>query len=220
MSMASTHNSGFLGTGWAFPPQFGAGGAEVAMVSGVDDIEQSLGILLSTRRLEEAAAALRFGKDPTAGEPADFDEGYVNTNLRAAEIAALQGNVVLARAHSQRESPGTTRGGKWRRSHVQNAEINALRKLDALDTKAFRLRQEIADLPGDLARWQKALADAQARVLAGHQDQNRSHQEIQKLALETKTNLDTMTKYQVQQNTVKSNEEYSQLKKQIEALKK
>ncbi len=59
-------------------------------------------ILLSTGRLDEAAAALRFGKDPTTGEPADFAEGYVNANLRAAEIAVLQGDVGLARAHSQR----------------------------------------------------------------------------------------------------------------------
>lgn len=42
----------FLGTGWAFPPAFAAGGAEVAMVSGNDDIAQSLAILLATRRGE------------------------------------------------------------------------------------------------------------------------------------------------------------------------
>jgi serine/threonine protein kinase len=59
-------------------------------------------ILLSTGRLDDAAAALRFGKDPTAGEPADFAEDYVNANLRAAEIAVLQGDAVRARAHSQR----------------------------------------------------------------------------------------------------------------------
>lgn len=42
----------FLGIGWSFPPRFAAGGAEVAMVTGTDDIEQSLAILLSTRRGE------------------------------------------------------------------------------------------------------------------------------------------------------------------------
>lgn len=45
-------NNSFLGTGWAFPPRFTAGGAGVDMVSGVDDIEQSLAILLATRRGE------------------------------------------------------------------------------------------------------------------------------------------------------------------------
>jgi phage baseplate assembly protein W len=44
--------SNFLGTGWSFPPTFGAAGGEVHMVSGVEDIEQSLAILLSTRRGE------------------------------------------------------------------------------------------------------------------------------------------------------------------------
>ncbi|MEZ4362930.1 MAG: GPW/gp25 family protein [Kofleriaceae bacterium] len=43
---------GFLGTGWSFPPSFRAGGAELEMVSGVDDVHQSLQILLATRRDE------------------------------------------------------------------------------------------------------------------------------------------------------------------------
>ena len=41
----------FLGRGWAFPPTFGksgAGGGQVAMAVGADDICQSLHILLST----------------------------------------------------------------------------------------------------------------------------------------------------------------------------
>lgn len=42
----------FLGRGWAFPPAFSGGGAQVAMVEGEDDIEQSLAILLATRRGE------------------------------------------------------------------------------------------------------------------------------------------------------------------------
>lgn len=38
----------FLGVGWHFPPTFTAGGAAVQMVSGVEDIQQSLQILLAT----------------------------------------------------------------------------------------------------------------------------------------------------------------------------
>lgn len=45
-------SAGFLGTGWAFPPRFAPGGASVEMVSGHDDIAQSLAILLATRRGE------------------------------------------------------------------------------------------------------------------------------------------------------------------------
>jgi hypothetical protein len=38
----------FLGMGWAFPPAFLPGAAAPAMVSGTDDIRESLGILLTT----------------------------------------------------------------------------------------------------------------------------------------------------------------------------
>jgi hypothetical protein len=38
----------FLGTGWAFPPAFLSGAAAPVMVSGTDDIRESLGILLTT----------------------------------------------------------------------------------------------------------------------------------------------------------------------------
>jgi phage baseplate assembly protein W len=38
----------FLGTGWSFPPTFSRNTGTVEMVSNVEDIEQSLNILLST----------------------------------------------------------------------------------------------------------------------------------------------------------------------------
>ncbi|MBK8565148.1 MAG: GPW/gp25 family protein [Saprospiraceae bacterium] len=40
--------SSFLGTGWSFPPSFDKAGKTVNMVNGVEDIHQSLEILLST----------------------------------------------------------------------------------------------------------------------------------------------------------------------------
>ncbi len=42
----------FLGTGWSFPPSFTADGAEVEMVSGAEDVHQSLRILFATSRDE------------------------------------------------------------------------------------------------------------------------------------------------------------------------
>ena len=45
--MENSFNS-FLGTGWAFPPEFDLKAATVEMVSDYKDIEQSLNILLST----------------------------------------------------------------------------------------------------------------------------------------------------------------------------
>ena len=47
----------FLGTGWSFPPSFAAAGGAVGTVSGVEDIEQSLALLLSTRRGERVMQA-------------------------------------------------------------------------------------------------------------------------------------------------------------------
>ncbi len=38
----------FLGTGWSFPPSFGNRGGHVEMVSGVDDVHQSMRIITST----------------------------------------------------------------------------------------------------------------------------------------------------------------------------
>ena len=52
----------FLGTGWSFPPAFTKGGADVEMVSGAEDIQQSLQILLSTR-LGERVMQDEFGCD-------------------------------------------------------------------------------------------------------------------------------------------------------------
>jgi phage baseplate assembly protein W len=45
-------DNSFLGAGWSFPPAFAAGGGDVRIVSGAEDIEQSLAILLSTRQGE------------------------------------------------------------------------------------------------------------------------------------------------------------------------
>ena len=42
-------NVSFLGQGWAFPPTFSQGGGDVALAAGVEDIHQSLQILLATR---------------------------------------------------------------------------------------------------------------------------------------------------------------------------
>lgn len=45
--MAEYHS--FLGTGWAFPPEFRNGTGDVKMISDEEDIENSLNVLLSTR---------------------------------------------------------------------------------------------------------------------------------------------------------------------------
>src|SRR3954469_16520769 len=68
----------FLGTGWSFPPTFINGGAEVAMVSGAEDIQQSLQILLSTR-LGERVMQDEFGCDLHSVLFEEIDQSLINT---------------------------------------------------------------------------------------------------------------------------------------------
>jgi len=68
----------FLGTGWGFPPTFTKGGANVEMVSGVEDIHQSLQILLSTQRGERILQD-EFGCDLNSVLFEEMDQSLVNT---------------------------------------------------------------------------------------------------------------------------------------------
>jgi phage baseplate assembly protein W len=73
----STEQS-FLGTGWNFPPSFTKGGAEVTMVSGVEDIHQSLQILLSTS-LGERVMQEDFGCDLSRVMFEEMDQDLMNS---------------------------------------------------------------------------------------------------------------------------------------------
>jgi phage baseplate assembly protein W len=53
-------NFALIGTGWGFPPAFSQGGADLKMVSGVEDIRESLHILLSTA-LQERVMQPTYG---------------------------------------------------------------------------------------------------------------------------------------------------------------
>ena len=68
----------FLGTGWSFPPAFTAGGQDVVMVSGPDDIQQSLEILFATR-LGERVMQDTFGCDLHQVLFEDIDQGLINS---------------------------------------------------------------------------------------------------------------------------------------------
>ena len=68
----------FLGTGWSFPPTFAERGSAVEMVSGADDIHQSLQILLATR-LGERVMQDDFGCDLTSLLFEEIDQGLINT---------------------------------------------------------------------------------------------------------------------------------------------
>jgi phage baseplate assembly protein W len=68
----------FLGTGWSFPPTFTKGGAELIVVSGPEDIHQSLQILLSTQ-LGERVMHEDFGCDLNTMLFEEVDQNLVNT---------------------------------------------------------------------------------------------------------------------------------------------
>ncbi|MBQ4820698.1 GPW/gp25 family protein [Aquimarina sp. MMG016] len=70
----------FLGVGWAFPPEFFEGGAEVKKVSGEEDIKQSLQILLSTTFNERLMNA-GFGCDLNQFLFEQIDQGF-SSNIK------------------------------------------------------------------------------------------------------------------------------------------
>lgn len=53
----------FLGTGWSFPPTFDLESGSLELVSEVEDIEQSLNILLSTSSRGERIMQPKYGCD-------------------------------------------------------------------------------------------------------------------------------------------------------------
>jgi len=77
----------FLGRGWAFPPSFGRGGAEVETVAGAADVAESLHILFATA-LGERAMREDFGADLAAHAFHPVDNALL-ADLRAAIAGAV-----------------------------------------------------------------------------------------------------------------------------------
>jgi phage baseplate assembly protein W len=97
----------FLGRGWAFPPSFSAGGADVEMASGVEDIEQSLQILLGTG-LGERVMQDTFGCDLGSLKFEELDQRLINTLERLITGAVLdhEPRIKLDRVDVDRSAPG------------------------------------------------------------------------------------------------------------------
>ncbi|WP_437627013.1 GPW/gp25 family protein [Sorangium sp. So ce1151] len=81
--------SSFLGRGWAFPPSFSRGGADVEMVSGPADVQQSLQILVGTSPGERVLAET-FGCDLASLVFEELDQGLINTIERLLTDAILE----------------------------------------------------------------------------------------------------------------------------------
>ena len=78
--------SSFLGTGWSFPPEFNKVSNSVELVSGIEDIDQSLNILLSTA-LGERVMQPKYGCELT---------DYVFESLNSSVIGYLKDRVTNA----------------------------------------------------------------------------------------------------------------------------
>jgi phage baseplate assembly protein W len=78
----------FLGTGWSFPPTFQRGGSDVTLVSGAEDIHQSLHILLSTR-LGERVMQDDFGCALDTVMFEEIDQDLINTLTSSITDAIL-----------------------------------------------------------------------------------------------------------------------------------
>ena len=89
MSGRGPARSGFLGTGWSFPPTFSGGGAEVAVVSDAEDVHQSLQIILATRRGERPMQE-RFGCNLDDVLFEEMDQGLVNQVTNRIHDAILE----------------------------------------------------------------------------------------------------------------------------------
>jgi len=81
-------DASFKGTGWSFPPSFGNNGATVDMVSGDEDIHQSIGLLLET---EPGERVMRpdFGCGLSNHLFEEIDQGLINRITRSISEAIL-----------------------------------------------------------------------------------------------------------------------------------
>lgn len=95
MSREPERPASFLGTGWSFPPTFRARGAEVVMVSGPEDIHQSLEILLATR-LGERPMQESFGCDLDDALFEEVDQALVGRITGLISNAMLRNETRIA----------------------------------------------------------------------------------------------------------------------------
>ncbi len=83
-----TTDAAYLGRGWAFPPEFGPGGTEVAMVAGEEDIAQGLTILFGTA-VGERVMRENYGCDLTHYMFEETDQSLLTSINGAVSDAIL-----------------------------------------------------------------------------------------------------------------------------------
>ena len=102
-------HSAFLGKGWSYPPEFSKPTKGVSMASGLEDIEQSLAILLSTRpgeRIMQPDYGCNLDKllfEPLNVSLVTYVEGLVKTAILYHEPRIIPEKVIIS---ERVEEPG------------------------------------------------------------------------------------------------------------------
>jgi hypothetical protein len=124
---AQTGNQDYKGTGWAFPPRFGRGGASIEMVSGDDDIFESLRLLLATEPGERVMRPT-FGCNLSSFVFEELDQGLVNRITRTVSDAILnhEPRIILEQVEVARggDSTGEVMVRVSYRSRLTNSRYN------------------------------------------------------------------------------------------------
>ncbi len=117
-----TGSASFLGQGWAFPPTFTQGGADVVMAAAAEDVHQSIQILLATQPGERVMRD-DFGCGLAGLLFEEVDFGFVNqvkqlvsktillqeprvdlVNVEVSADEAIQGKVLISLDYRIRSS--------------------------------------------------------------------------------------------------------------------
>jgi phage baseplate assembly protein W len=127
MSSEPKQGQDHKGVGWAFPPRFGRGGASVEMVSGDDDILESLRLLLATEPGERVMRP-SFGCNLSAFVFEEVDQGLISRITRTVSDAILnhEPRVILEQVEVARgaDSTGSVMVRISYRSRLTNSRYN------------------------------------------------------------------------------------------------
>ncbi len=99
----------FLGKGWSFPPEFFNGGAEVEVVSGEEDIRQSLHILLSTH-VNERILQSEYGCDIRRFLFESLNQGVISDIQNIVSLAILNHETRVLVNHVELDNSGAEEG--------------------------------------------------------------------------------------------------------------
>jgi uncharacterized protein len=108
-SWGMTGSAPYLGRGWAFPPEFGPNGSDVATVAGEEDIEQSLSILFGTA-LGERVMREDFGCDLFRYMFEEVDQALLTSIREAVSDAILYHETRIRLDEVDVEGDGQTPG--------------------------------------------------------------------------------------------------------------